>query len=240
MFFLRRLYTFWCLTCFFVPLLLFFPFFLLLNSRKKWHNGVYVLNKIWARIYFFCCFIPISIQRKGILSKNQNYVFCGNHTSYLDIVAMGLVVHQKHCFVGKDSLGKIPVFGAMFKRLHISVNRASKISSYRSMVKMNDVVKEGKSLVIFPEGGIISKQPPKMSEFKEGAFRIAIDNGVPIVPVSFPYNWILLKDDGRFLPNWHELKIIIHEPIPTKDLTLQDIEMLKKKVFDVIQSGLTQ
>ena len=126
----------------------------------------------------------------------------------------------------------------MFKKLHISVNRASKISSYRSMVKMNDVVKEGKSLIIFPEGGIISKQPPKMSEFKEGAFRIAIENAVPIVPVSFPYNWILLKDDGKFLPAWHQLKIIIHEPILTKDLTLQDIEMLKNKVFEVIQSGL--
>jgi 1-acyl-sn-glycerol-3-phosphate acyltransferase len=76
-----------------------------------------------------------------------------------------------------------------------------------------------------------------MGEFKDGAFRAAIEKQIPIVPVTIPYNWIILPAD-QFLLRWHPLKVIFHEPIETTGLTLQDVDALKEKVFRIIDEEL--
>jgi len=96
----------------------------------------------------------------------------------------------------------------------------------------------GRSIVIFPEGGIKSKNPPRLAPFKDGAFKMAIVAQVPIVPISFPYNWMILPDNGGLLFRHHPIKAIVHEPIPTAGLTLEDLEWLKKRTFDVINHEL--
>ena len=75
-----------------------------------------------------------------------------------------------------------------------------------------EAIDEGKNLVIFPEGGIITLKDPVMAKFKDGAFRVAIEKQIAIVPVTIPFNWIILPPD-EFLLRWHPLKVIFHEPI---------------------------
>jgi 1-acyl-sn-glycerol-3-phosphate acyltransferase len=77
-----------------------------------------------------------------------------------------------------------------------------------------------------------------MARFKDGAFRLAIEKQVPIVPVTIPYNWIILPDDGKLLLHWHRNMVIFHDPIETSSLQMEDMEQLKKQVYEIIDSEL--
>src|SRR6185503_5315375 len=99
----------------------------------------------------------------------RQYIFCPNHFSYLDIAAMGLNSHDS-IFVGKNDMENIPLFGFMYRSLHITVDRTKLKSRYSSMLRTFGALDEGKSLVIFPEGGIMTEKDPVMSKFKDGAF----------------------------------------------------------------------
>jgi 1-acyl-sn-glycerol-3-phosphate acyltransferase len=142
-------------------------------------------------------------------------------------------------FVGKNDMENIPLFGFMYRKLHITVDRgnmSSRISTYKKSLRALD---EGKSLVIYPEGGIVTHKDPVMGKFKNGAFKAAIEKQIPIVPVTLPYNWILLPPD-EFLMRWHPVKLIFHEPVETKGLTAADTESLKNRVFAIIDNELSK
>lgn len=100
-----------------------------------------------------------------------------------------------------------------------------------------EAIDEGKNLVIFPEGGIMTLKDPVMARFKDGAFRIAIEKQIAIVPVTIPYNWIILPPD-QFLLRWHPLKVIFHEPIDTAGLLTKDTDILKQRLFTIIDDEL--
>ncbi|MDJ1481409.1 lysophospholipid acyltransferase family protein [Cytophagaceae bacterium YF14B1] len=235
---MRRLYSFWCYFWFLGLFLLLFPFFWLFLQREKWHPKAHYLNRLWGQLFFPLCGISVDIENRATLSHNQAYVFCSNHFSYLDIAVMGVVLPHYYAFIGKSQITKVPLFGYMFRKLHIPVNRESKLERYRIVQKSVHFLQHNRSIVIFPEGGIKSKQPPRMAPFKDGAFRMAIDTQVPIVPITFPYNWQILPDDGKLLFLRKGIKVIIHEPIPTTGMTVDDMESLKDQTFTVIESEL--
>ena len=86
-------------------------------------------------------------------------------------------------------------------------------------------------------GGIITEKDPVMSRFKDGAFRVAIEKQIPVVPVTIPFNWIILPP-SQFLLHRHVMKLIFHEPVDTKGLTLDDVATLREKVFRIIEEEL--
>ena len=194
------------------------------------------INRWWARLLFFFVFLPFHAEHRSKLDRKKQYIFCPNHFSYLDIPTLGLN-HHNTIFVGKSEMGDIPVFGYMYRKLHITVNRASLKSRLNSLKLSLEAIDEGKSLVIFPEGGIVTEKDPVMGRFKDGAFRVAIQKQIPIVPVTIPYNWIILPPD-QFLLKWHRIKVIFHEPVTTTGLTLDDLDQLKKSVFQIIDQEL--
>jgi 1-acyl-sn-glycerol-3-phosphate acyltransferase len=97
--------------------------------------------------------------------------------------------------------------------------------------------KKAKVLVIFPEGGIISTDPPHMSRFKDGAFRLAIEKQIAIVPVTLPFNWIILPEAPMLL-RWKKLPLIFHEPIDVSAYTSKDVDALKSRVYSIIDEEL--
>jgi len=200
---------------------------------------VFWLHRAWAWIYYTFSFIPIRRIYSDKLDFKKQYIFCSNHFSYLDIPAIG-INKVKPVFVGKHSLGKIPLFGYMYRNIHITLDKGKLKSRYDVMGKCVTELDAGHNLVIFPEGGIVSKHMPKMANFKEGAFRLAIENRVPIVPVTIPYNWILLPDDGKLLLHHHKNMVIFHDPIDTGGLTLDDVDNLSQQVYEVIDRELMQ
>ncbi len=236
--FFRYILAIWGFLCFFMPFLLMLPFFHLFATKEKWHKYASSLNYWWANIFFAGMCIPYKVEYRFRPKKNEVYVFCPNHTSLVDIIAMGLVRMGDFAFIGKEELTKVPLFGSMFKKIHIPVNRESKIGSYRALVASREALEKQRSVVIFPEGGIYGQNFPVLNTFKDGAFRLAIEKQVPIVPVTMLYNWIILRDE-QWLPQWHRGKIIVHEPISTIGLTAKDIEFLKQKTFAVIENELS-
>jgi 1-acyl-sn-glycerol-3-phosphate acyltransferase len=235
---LRGIYTGYAMVVFSI---LFAIFFLLLcfpiafPSQHKW---VGILNRWWARLLFMGVGIPWKVEYRQQLDPKRQFIFCPNHFSYADIPVMGLN-RINTIFVGKNDMENIPLFGFMYRKLHITVDRgnmSSRISTYKKSLRALD---EGKSLVIYPEGGIVTHKDPVMGKFKNGAFKAAIEKQIPIVPVTLPYNWILLPPD-EFLMRWHPVKLIFHEPVETKGLTAADTESLKNRVFAIIDNELSK
>jgi len=112
-------------------------------------------------------------------------------------------------------------------------------SKYRTLQLSKEEVEQGRSLVMFPEGGI-GKNPPLLSPFKDGPFRVAIEQQIPVVPVTIPHNWILLPNHPSLMVNRITAKIIYHAAIPTAGMDLQDLDKLKQQVNQVITQELSK
>lgn len=233
---LRGLHTFYGLVVFILLFILIFPALLIPIVWPNQFRWVGILNRWWARALFTLVGIPFQVEYRLKLDSGQRYVFSPNHFSYLDIPTLGLN-HHNTIFVGKNDMEDIPLFGFMYRKLHITVDREKLKSRSNTIQRSLQAVDEGKSLVIFPEGGIITKGDPVMAKFKDGAFRVAIEKQIPIVPVTIPFNWIILPPE-KFLLHWHRLKVIFHEPIDTKGLTSNDLKSLKAQVFKTIEEEL--
>lgn len=233
---LRVLHTGYGLAVFTLLFILFFPLLLIPVFWRKQFRMVGVLNRWWARLLFMMVFIPFRVRYKGKLDPSAQYIFCPNHFSYMDIPTVGLN-HHNTIFVGKSDMEKIPLFGYMYRKLHITVNRASLKSKINTIKRSLEAIDEGKSLVIYPEGGIVTKKDPVMGKFKDGAFRVAIEKQIPVVPVTIPYNWIILPPE-EFLLYWHPVEIVFHEPVDTRGMTVADIDALRLQVFTTIDNEL--
>lgn len=236
--FLRKLYTLYGLIIFTLLFVVFFLLFLIPIIFKRQFKLVGIFNRWWARALFFFVGIPFSTHYKTRLDPGKQYIFCPNHFSYLDIAALGLNTHNA-IFVGKNDMENIPLFGFMYRSLHITVDRTKLKSRYSTMLRTLQALDEGKSLVIFPEGGIVTEKDPEMGKFKDGAFRASIEKQIPIVPVTIPYNWIILPPD-EFLLRWRPLKIVFHEPVDPSPYTLKELDTLKQKVRTTIETELHQ
>ena len=122
--FVRALHTVYGFAVFVLLFALFFPLLLIPIIFPKGFHFVGIINRWWARCLFIFTFLPYRVVCKAPLHKSKQYVFCPNHFSYLDIPTMGLNPTNT-IFVGKNDMEKIPLFGFMYRKLHITVNRQS-------------------------------------------------------------------------------------------------------------------
>jgi 1-acyl-sn-glycerol-3-phosphate acyltransferase len=183
--------------------------------------------------------IKVVVENRNIKELVRPCIYVANHFSYADIASMPIIAKDA-CFVGKESIKKVPLFGYYFSSLHITVDRANVRDRAKVLEKIQETIEMGKSLIIFPEGGIRSTNFPYQVKYKDGAFRTAIKLGVPIVPISLTNNWRLFPDDGKFLLQDNKIRIVIHEEIDTADLTDVDIPTLRDKSFTIIQDELLE
>ncbi|MCH7402077.1 lysophospholipid acyltransferase family protein [Belliella kenyensis] len=235
--FLRTLYTVYGFLIFCLSFLILFPLILLsiwIPDMKKYGRKI---NRFWANLYFLLIFKPIKIEGKAYVKKDQAYIFVANHFSYLDIAMMGFVPGDV-VFVGKSSLGKIPLFGYYFKKLHIAVNRSSARSRAEVLLRSKNVLENGSSLVIFPEGGMITQNPPFMSHFKDGAFTLALEKQIPIIPVTLSYNHLILPDQKSIRLHFKRGKMTFHPAVSTQGLGKESLQDIKRHCFDTIQAQL--
>jgi len=231
--FFRRIYLYYCLGVFSIFFFIFFPLLLIPVLFKSQYKLVGVFNRWWAKVVFTFCFLPFSVECRGRLNPDHQYIFCPNHFSYIDIPTMGLNPHNA-IFVGKHDMEKIPLFGFMYRHLHITVDRNKLMSRYSTYKKSIQAIEEGKSLVIFPEGGMVAKEFPRMGRFKDGAFKLSIHKQIPIVPVTIATNWILLPDGSSEL-KWYPIRVVFHEPISPEQ---KSEEELKEVVFKIMDTEL--
>ncbi len=221
-----------------VTFFLFFPLFYFLLSRESRFPWVFKIKKIWGHCMLWPVLLFYKIERESELDKNQSFVFCPNHTSYLDIMLIYIAIPVYFHTMGKAELQKVPLFRRFFDRMNIPVNRKSRIDSHRAFVRAGSDIDKGISITLFPEG-TIHNNGPIMGRFKNGPFKLAIEKQIPIVPVTFLNNWLLLPDDYYNRVGHPGIAhVIIHEPIPTIGMGENDIDSLKEKVYAVISKPL--
>jgi len=237
---LLKIYTFYGLFVFALVFILLLPFFLLAIFVKPFEKTAGFLNHVCASVLIFFLFLHRSkTVYETPLDKQQRYIFCANHFSYLDIPTMGLINHNFK-FIGKSSLKKIPLWGYMYSKLHVLVDRESLRGRHASWVQAKAAIQNGFSMAFFPEGGIYAKHPPQMARFKEGSFRIAVEEQIPVVPVTIHNNHLILPDHRPLVVRPGLISVKIHEPIWPMGNDDAAVDQLKEATSLVIQTELNK
>lgn len=199
----------------------------------------YKLKRVWAKIILFCSFLYPKIRYVKHKHKiPRPCIIISNHTSYIDIVLTPLFIDHTTVYIAKAELMKIPLFKYFFLYLDIPVNRKSIKDSHKAFVDAGKKIDEGYSVMLYPEGTISVNG--QLRPFKNGAFKLAIEKQVPIVPAVNLNNWKFLQNGGFFKSNGSPgfPKVVVGEVIETKGMREEDIEDLKKKVFNFVKGEL--
>ncbi len=235
-----RFYTVWVVFWFVFIFICLFPLYYITLQKDTWKPYAHNLNRIWGKILMVFIAMKIRVEYQFIPDKKGTYVFVSNHFSYWDIATMGLIIDNYYAFVGKSSVKKIPLIGYMFSKLHIQVDRSEKESRAKSMSRAMKALEKGRSMMIFAEGGIVTRNPPHMVKpFKDGAFLMAIQNQIPIVPISLLTNHQILWDEQILIQNL-PIRAVVHTPIPTLGLHTSNMDELKEQTWQIIQNELNK
>ena len=161
---------------------------LLFSIKKEHYRYAYFFIRLWCFGMFYGMgfrYELINLTDKKI-DKNQQYVFISNHTSIMDVM-LPCILMPNHplCYVGKKELVKIPIFGTVYKRICVMVDRTSARSRADVYRRCEERMEEGQSIVIFPEGGVPDDTSVLLDSFKDGAFILASKHQSPITVFTF-------------------------------------------------------
>ena len=226
---------FYILMGFFIILML--PFLVLSILKEEWYPYFFVMARIWAKGILLGMGFYTKVEREQELEKHKSYMLVANHTSMIDIMLMLAVAKNPFVFVGKKELAKIPLFGFFYKRTCILVDRNSPKSRMEVYERAQKRLKQGLSICIFPEGGV-PDESIVLDEFKDGAFRLAIEHKIPIVPMTFADN------KKRFSYTFFSgcpglLRAKVHQFIETKECSLEDKKTIREQTRVVILNQLS-
>lgn len=210
--------------------------------KEENFEKVFRLKVMTARLILFLDFIFIKKLKQPKNLPEGPYVICSNHSSYLDIIQMyPILPRTKFMFIGKAELLRWPIISIFFKKMDIDVNRQKRHSAMKSIIRAKKEIAKGWSIVIYPEGKI-PYNTPKLNEFKSGAFKMAIEEQVPILPITLIDTWKLFDVDPPLSAPARPgiSRVVIHDPISTKGMDKKDLVTLRQQTFDVINAPLEQ
>tara|TARA_R110001592_G_scaffold362412_3_gene676126 strand:- start:1577 stop:2209 length:633 start_codon:yes stop_codon:yes gene_type:complete len=204
--------------------------------KEAWYPYFFRLARFWARFILIGMGFKVKVEAHQIPEKDKSYMFIANHTSMADVMLMLAVIKNPFVFVGKKELGKIPLFGFFYKRTCILVDRSSAKSRQAVFLRAQKRLKSGLSICIFPEGGV-PEEHIELDTFKDGAFRLAINHHIPVVPLVF------LDNKKRFSYTFFsggpgKMRVKIHKFLETENLTVNDTKILNSKARMIILNQL--
>ena len=221
----------------------FLPLYPTLYYYSRKHN-LRAMNRIRKMFSFGSAFLSgifFKFRFEKPIDWSKPYIICPNHTSNLDITSMVLLMKNDFVFFGKAELLDNIVTRLYFKTIDIPVKRESNISAFRAFKRAEDYLKRGTSVVIFPEGLIADAYPPVLQPFKNGPFRMAIEQKINIIPVTIRNNWKIMWDDGsKYGTRPGTCDIRVHKPIETSHLSLDDADHLRDQVYAIIHQELNE
>jgi 1-acyl-sn-glycerol-3-phosphate acyltransferase len=234
---LQNIYTFWVVLVFSFFMILFLPGILipfLFGNRFSWIS--YNFLWIWSWLFGLFTGIRFNLQGKEKIQKKKSYVYVSNHTSFLDVPGVRLMIRGEFRPIAKKELLKIPVFGYIVKAATVVVDRSSHESRKKSVDYAKQIIAQGISLLIFAEG-TQNRTTELLQPFKDGAFRIAIDTKTPLLPVVIIGAGKLMPP-GKLSVRPGTIRIVALDEIPVEGLTLADVAALKEKTFATMKETL--
>jgi len=227
---------------FLLMMLLSIPYILLIMAispgKSALRRNIWYLHHPFSDTFFLLTGIRIRPHGRELFDAKQSYVIVSNHKSSLDFIANAKSFPGIFRFLAKDELKKVPIFGWVVKKMCLTVDRKSAISRARSVVAMKKELEEGVSVFIYPEGSRNKGDEP-LGQFYDGAFRIAIQTGAPVLPMTI-VNVEKVCDSSKMDLSPGVLHIYYDAPIPTKDLKSDDVDTLKNLVREKMMAHLTQ
>ena len=196
----------------------------------------YYPPKWWARFTCWLALCRIKTSGHENLEKNTSYVFIANHQGAFDIFLVYGFLNKNMKWVQKASLRKLPFVGKASEIVgHVFVDNTSIASRRDTIIKAKKEIVGGISMMMFPEGA--RSNDGKLLPFRRGAYRVAMDMGLPIVPITINGPFDVLKVNSMTLKPG-KLELIIHKPIPTENLEQKDLRNLMEQTKQIIHSGL--
>ncbi len=215
-----------------------FPILIVLISREKYYTKFFKVAIAWAKTILFVMGFYKEVKYEQKIVKGKSYMYSANHTSMIDIMLMLAVMKNPAVFVGKVELTKIPLFGFVFKRTSIVVDRGNTKSRKEVYDQAQRKLNMGLSICIFPEGLVPDDESVVLSDFKNGAFRLAIEHQISIIPMTF-YDCKERFSYTFFSGSPGKLRVKVHPFIKTEGLILKDKNSIKKQTFDIIYNELS-
>ncbi|TXD78309.1 1-acyl-sn-glycerol-3-phosphate acyltransferase [Algoriphagus ratkowskyi] len=206
------LFTIYSILLFFVLLLILGLFIVIpLSIGPAGGKVSFFLIRVWARVWSFGSGIRYEFHDRVLIDRAQTYIYIFNHRSFLDAAIIPLAIPQQVRALGKKELSNIPFFGWVVGKVAIWVDRTDAEARGKSIGKLVSFLNQGISAVVAPEGTRNDSQATLLP-FKSGAFRLAVETGIPILPIAvIGANKIMKK--GSFLISPGKVKIYFSNPI---------------------------
>ena len=194
--------------------------------------------RLWARIILWLLFIPVKVEGRNRLDPKESYVFVANHQGAFDIFLIYGFLGRNFKWMMKHQILKIPFVGQACKASRqIIIDKRGPKRIKDSYDKAREVLKDGISLVVFPEGA--RSFTGHMGKFTRGAFMLADELQLPVVPLTIngSFNVLPRTNDWHFV-DWHPLSLTIHQPLYPVGQGTTNITTTLNDSYEAVMSGL--
>ncbi len=234
------IFLIWSLFVFIAAMILVLPFIVMISALlngKAATDTIFIFLRIWAGTFRILCFFTVKIKKHAAFDPGKAYIYVCNHNSYLDAIAVVIAIPNSFKPLGKIEMVKIPLFGMIYRRVVVLIDRASKESRARSVEELKTDLAKGQSILIFPEGTMNRGDKP-LTDFYDGAFLLAIETQTPLAPMAILNARNLFPRARPFEASPGTITCIFDEPVRVDGLTAKDLEDLKEKVHERMEKIL--
>ena len=202
------------------------------------HFWGYFPGHIWGKVIIRSLLLPVKVEGRQHLEKDQSYVFVANHQGSFDIFLIYGFLNRNFKWMMKQQLRKVPFLGFACERSHqIFVDKRGPGKIRKTYEQAREILKEGYSVTVFPEGA--RSFTGHMGQFRKGAFALADELQLPVVPLTINGSFdVLPRQRGFNFIKWHPLSLTIHEPIYPVGQGTENIDATMRQAYDSVMSSL--
>lgn len=212
------------------------PFALLWSALTKDTRSYYVLGRFCLRVVGVACGIRVVIRGREKITSDRNYLFLSNHQGNCDAPVIFHAVPRDLRALIKKEIMKLPVLSLVLRSAgFVPIDRSNPARAKASIEAGVERIRRGLPFFAFPEG--TRSRDGRLGEFKKGAFVMAIQSEVPIMPLTIR-NSCRIQAPGEFSLHPGTIEVLVHDPIPTEGMAFEDRDRLMRLTREAIESGL--
>lgn len=238
---LGRIFAFWAMIWFVATMLvILLPVWIIGLIKEPNRTILFIkISRIWMGIFLPISGVRLKIYGREYFEKGKNYVVVCNHRSFMDVPVTSPGIPGANKTIAKIEMTKIPLFGIIYQRGSVLVDRKSEESRKKSYHAMKDVLEMGLHMCIYPEGTRNKSNLP-LKEFKDGAFRLAIETEKPIIPAVIFNTSKVLPANRIFFFKPGKIEMHFLPPVETAGLQLNDISRLRESIYNEMKERIIQ